>query len=98
MKKFVKKALKKLLHVPPKRHQHAPHEWIHKKYGNTRQYATPIDISLPLDKSDIKYVQRVVGSFLIYRRAVDNIAITALNNLAMKIITLLDYFYTHPNA
>ena len=73
MKTFVEKTLAKLLHTPPKRQQYAPHQWIQKKktYGKTKQFATLPDTSPVLDKADITYIQKVVGSFIYYSRAVD---------------------------
>ena len=63
MNYFLKKTHTKLLHTPPKRPQHAPYQWMLKTYKSTQQFATPPDTSPVLDKADITYVQRVVGSF-----------------------------------
>ena len=69
----------------------------------------PPDTSAVLDSNGIKTVQKVVGSFLNYARAIDNTIITALNKIvakqtnptestARKIKMLLDYLHTYPNA
>ena len=109
MNKFVTKTLRKLLHSPSPRKQHAPHQWQLPVYGQNRQFAPTPDSSPVLDAKGIKHVQRVVGSFLYYARAIDNTIITALNEIASmqahptqktndKIKMLLDYLHTHPNA
>ena len=62
----------------------------------------PNDTLTPLDKKGTKHVQWVVGSFLYYDRAVNNIILTALNKIlaaqappiaitTTKIQMLLDY-------
>ena len=63
MNKFVLKKLTKLLHKPPTRKQHAPHQWQLPAYGQSRQFAPPPDTSDILDAKGIKIVQRVVSSF-----------------------------------
>ena len=62
-----------------------------------------------LDAGGIKYVQRTVGSFLYYARAIDNTLLPTLNEIALsqakptqdtlsKIQMMLDYINTFPNA
>ena len=82
MNNFVMKTLRKLLHSPSTRKQHAPHQWQLPVYGQNRQFAPTPDSSQVLDAKGIKHVQRVVGSFLYYARAIDNTIITALNEIA----------------
>ena len=66
-------------------------------------------MSSPLDAQGIKYVQRTIGSFLYYARAIDNTILPALNEIALaqakptentlhKIQMLLDYMNTFPDA
>ena len=109
MDKFVLKTLKKLQHQPSTKKQYAPHKWSKPTYGHNRQFAPPPDASEILDKKETTHVQRVVGSFLYYARAIDNTIITALNEIASmqakptsktieKIKMLLDYLNTYPNA
>ena len=65
--------------------------------------------SEPLSPSGTKNIQRIVGSFLYYARAVDNAIHTVLNDIAttqasptMKTkdatLMLMDSLYTRPNA
>ena len=82
MKHFVIKTLQRLQHIFPSKPQYAPHSWMVPNYGITRQYAKPPDTSPLLDKSGIKRVQSIVGSFLYYGRAIDNTIFVALNELA----------------
>ena len=109
MKHYVIKALQKLQHTFPKRPQYAPHKWTVPIYGQNRQYAPDPDTSALLPQKDIKRVQRVVGSFLYYARAVDNTILPALNEISAtqskptlltneKINMLLDYLSTYPDA
>ena len=42
----------------------------------------PEDTTAPLDKDEIKFVQKVVGSFLYLARAVDSTILMALNAIA----------------
>ena len=71
--------------------------------------ATPEDTADILSKPGIKFVQRSVGSFLYYARAVDNTILPALNEIALyqakpsnktlqKLRMLFDYLNTYPNA
>ena len=73
------------------------------------QLATPEDTSPLLSADNIKYIQKCVGSFLYYARAVDNTILPALNEIALqqahptkntiqKIQMLFDYLNTYPNA
>jgi len=109
MPKYVSNTLRKLNYTPLKKNQSAPHKWSIPAYGSNRQYATPNDNAPILDKPGIKYVQRVVGSFLYYGRAVDNTILTAINEVSAmqahptkntldKTQMLLDYLATYPNA
>ena len=67
---------------------------------------TTLDI---LSDEEATHIQRIVGSFLYYARAVDNTILTAVNEIAAtqaaptkktKDATnlLMDYLYTHPSA
>ena len=70
---------------------------------------TTIDDSPTLSPLETRHIQRVVGSFLYYARAVDNTIHPALNEIgstqakptqATKDSTnmLMEYIYTHPNV
>ena len=67
------------------------------------------DTTDPLPLHETKTIQRIVGSFLYYGRAVDNTLHTALNDIATSqasptrktkdaTLMLMDYLHTHPNA
>ena len=106
---YVIMALQKLQHIFPARPQLAPHEWTEPVYGQKRQFAKLHDTSPLLNKKGIKRVQRVVGIFLYYGRAIDNTILPTLNEISAsqaaptentngKITMLLDYLATYPNA
>ena len=91
----------------PKRKQHAPHRWNQPVFGRKRQMAN-IDESPKLDADGTKFIQRGVGSFLYYGRAIDNPMLVALNdigsqqsapteNTRKEMEWLLDYAATYPN-
>ena len=67
------------------------------------------DTSDILSDEEATHIQRIVGSFLYYARAVDNTILTAVNEIAATqaaptkktkdaTIMLIDYLYTHPSA
>ena len=74
-----------------------------------RQFSSPKDDTLHLDKHGIKLVQQIVGIFLVNLRAIDNTILTALNEIVAhqavpteltneNITMLLDYLSTYPDA
>ena len=106
---YVKKTLNKLNYQCSTKRQLAPHKWQIPIYGKNRQMATPEDMTIPLDSNGIKYVQKAVGSFLYYARAIDNTILPTLNEIALyqakptqhtlqKIQMLFDYLNTYPDA
>jgi hypothetical protein len=105
---YVEKALQRFTHPAPNRPQHAPHPWIPPNYGAAVQLAEPEDSSTPLDKSGIKRLQEVIGTFLFFGRAVDSTMLAGLSTLAAAqtkgtektmdaTCQLLDYAATHPD-
>ena len=109
MPEYVKKALTKLGHTPPTTPQNAPHRWVPITYGKKIQNAQIDDTTPLLPELEIRHIQRVVGSFLYYARAVDNTIHPALNSLGSKQAAptqqtqndanmLMDYLFTHPDA
>ena len=109
MPDYVKKALIKLRHTPSSTPQHAPHRWVPITYGNKIQNAPVEDSSAVLSETDTRHIQRIVGSFLYYARAIDNTIHPALNSLGSTQAKptevtrndtnmLMDYLHTHPNA
>ena len=106
---YVTKALQKFLHEPPKRNQHAPHQWITKKYGQQVQFAIPPSNLPVLDRAGTKKIQAITGTFLYYGRAVDPCILPACNEIGSqqavptsKTVTaanmLMDYLHTYPSA
>ena len=109
MKDYVKKALAKFQHSLPSKPQYAPHKWTVPIYGQNKQFGLDPDTSPVLPSKDITEVQKVVGTFLYYARAVDNTILPALNEIATnqakptkntvdKLNMLKDYLSTYPNA
>ena len=91
------------------RPQHLPHAWTKPIYRAKIQYAEPADDSPPLNATDIKCIQEILGTLLFYARAMDNTMLTAISAIATQqskgtkqtmqaIIQLLNYCATHPNA
>ncbi len=106
---YIDTFLKEINHPLPRKEQHAPHPYIPVQYGVTTQYAEGPDNSEPLPKSDAIQPAKIIGKLLYYARAVDstlNVALSALaaeqNKPTMrtkkKLLQLLDYCATHPNA
>ena len=109
MPEYVQKALDKLQHTPSTTPQHAPHRWVPITYGNKIQNAPVEDSSPCLSELETRHIQRIVGSFLYYARAIDNTIHPALNCLGSNQAKpteatrndanmLMDYLHTHPNA
>ena len=109
MPQYVQNTLRKLNYKTTIKRQLAPHKWQIPAYGKKRQMATPEDTTTALDNKQIKYVQKAVGCFLYYARAVDNTILPTLNEIALqqarptqttlqKIQMLFDYLNTYPNA
>jgi len=109
MKKYTLKNLRKYDHEKPRKPQDCPYLPYPKKYGAAAQEVTPEDTSPPLDQEGKTFVQKVVGSFLYLARAVDSTILMALNAIANeqanptemmreRVLQLLDYLATHPDA
>jgi hypothetical protein len=106
---YVKDALHIFQHPRPKKPQHAPSPWTQPIYGKHTQMSKAHDTSAPLNKGRVKILQKVVGKFLFYARAVDNTMLHTLNCLASQqtkgnqtmwhdMQHFLDYAATNPNA
>jgi hypothetical protein len=109
MGNYVRKNLLKYNHEKPRKKQDCPYEPYPKKYGTAAQDVEPPDTSAPLNATDAKWIQRVVGSFLYYARAIDATILMALNAIANeqkhptqrtkeRVLQFLDYMATHPDA
>ena len=108
MPDYVIDALLKLKHPFPSKPQHSPHPWIIKTYGKKSHLTAP-DTSAYLHPKHTQHIQRIVGTFLYYARAVDPTIHPALNELAItqakptqrtqsSANMLMDYLATHPSA
>ena len=81
MPNYVTKALHKFQYFAPKRAQYAPHQWTRPKCRATKQLATPLDTSLPIPEERKRSIQKIIGTFLYYARAVDCTMLPSLNTL-----------------
>ena len=81
MKGYVKQALEELKHIFTGKHHYAPSKLDRPDYGAKIQFAK-IDTATPLSLVQIKHIERVVGKFLYYARAIDNTMLHALNEIA----------------
>ena len=109
MPKYVVNALHKLQQATPYCPEHSPHEWTIPAYGQEQQYVKPDDNSPLLDKTNIRQIQQIVGTFLDHSCALDStirVAIRSISseqskatkNTAKKVTRLLNYFTRHPDA
>jgi len=80
MNGYVERALQEFTHTPPKQHHYGPSKIIRPNYGAKVQYVKD-DTTRPLDKTKINYLQRIVGKFFYYARAIDNTMLHALNDI-----------------
>ena len=81
MKGYAKQALEELGHAMPTRLAAAPSKMPRPQYGAKVQYVE-VDDTEALPDSKIKYLQRVLGKFLYYARAIGNTMLHALNDIA----------------
>ena len=105
---YIKKQLLKYHHIM-RRIQHCPYAPEPKTYGAKAQSPLPQKTSRILTDTEIKQVQKIVGSILYYARAVDMTVLMALSSIASeqtkgterileKAYHVLDYLASHPNA
>ena len=109
MKGYVKQALTKLEHLmETTRHQAAALKMTRPDYGAKVQYVYD-DNGEPLAENKIRHIQRVIGKFLYYGRAIDITMQHAINNIRIttaKATTttektvkhFLDYAHCNPDA
>ncbi len=90
----------------PKKPQNCPYNPAPKQYGAAAQTPLPTDISPKLSDTEIKEIQRIIGSILYYVWAVNITILMALSSIASeqtrgmtnkmaKAKQLLDYLMTH---
>jgi hypothetical protein len=105
----IKAALQKNRHRTPTRPENAPHTWNPPIYGAKTQYIEAQKDSPPLPQKNFIRTQQLEGTLLYYARAVDQTLILPVNVLASeqtqattvtsdKVINLLNYCATHPEA
>ena len=109
MPNYIRDALTRFGHTPPRTLQHSPHAWKSPAYGQRIQQATIKSSSPTLNEKQTKVIQAIVGTLLYYARGVDPTMLPALNEISTeqaaptldterKVKLLMDYAYTHPNA
>ena len=84
MQNYATNALHKFQHPTPKRTQYAPYQWTRPNYGATKQLTTPLDNSTLIREERKRRIQKNIGTFLYYARAVDFTMLPALNTLAQQ--------------
>jgi hypothetical protein len=106
---YVQKALQQFQPTPPMKPEHAPSQHIEPQYRARVQYTEPIDDTERLNKVETTQLQKIIGTFLYYARAIDNTMLVALGSLAAvqangtqqtasACTKLLNYATTHPDA
>jgi hypothetical protein len=106
---YIERALLRFQHKSPAKPEDSPHFAERPIYGAAVQLTAAPDTSPPLSPGDTKRVQEILGTLLYYARAVDNTMLPAINSLASeqsqgtkntmrKIVQLLNYCATHPDA
>jgi hypothetical protein len=106
---YVAAALHKFQHAPPRQPCHAPSSYNKPQYGVKIQLKDPIDTTPSLTEPQTKRLHQVVGTFLLYARAVDSTMLLSLNTLAaaqkngtqatvQALVHFLNYCATHPDA
>ena len=84
MSDYITAALKSFQHSPPSKAQHAPHLWIKPVYGQKVQLTEDEDDSDLINPKDVNIIQKVIGKFYYYARAIDHTMLVALGELATK--------------
>ena len=107
---YINNMLKEMNHPPPRRPQHAPHHAMPIHFGRAEAHlAEEPDTEAPLAPTDAIQPAQIIGKLLYYARAVDSTLSVALSALAAeqnkptqrtkkKLLQLLDYCATHPDA
>lgn len=78
---YIAKALQRFNVAPPTKPEHAPHRHTEPQHGAAIQYTELDDDTVPLNPSDTKNLQEIIGTFFYYVRAVDNTMLTAFSTL-----------------
>ena len=76
--------LHKYQHPPPKRAQNSPHSWNRPTYRATQQLTKAPDTTDPLELSEVKLIQKIMGTLLYYARAVDATMLVSLGTITSQ--------------
>jgi hypothetical protein len=106
---YIAEALHHFQHTESNRHTDAPSAWTNPDYGVRVQLTKPEDNTAPMSADQIKRLQRVVGKFLYFSRAVDPTMQHTLSILATQqttgtqqtmtaLLHFLNYCASHPDA
>jgi hypothetical protein len=106
---YIKAALHKYQHPAPTHPEYAPHQWNPPVYSAKTQYVEDKRDSPALSPKYVTHLQQLGGTLLYYACAVDSTLIMLVNVMASeqtratastvdKIIKLLNYCTTHPEA
>jgi hypothetical protein len=109
MPNYVADALHHFQNVAPKQSTHAPSKWAPPQYGTKVQLTSPANESPKHTAQETKILQRVIGKFLYYARAVDPTMLHILSNLAasqthgtqattIQMVHFLNYCATYPDV
>ena len=82
MLNYVQKKLVEYGHKKPKRAQHCPYAPPPVRYKRDSNLTIPEEKSPPATEEEKKYIQRILGSFLYYARAIDLTSLHALSEIA----------------
>ena len=81
---YIGDALIEFKNPRPKKKQDSPYPWSPSKYGAKQQYAKQDPNEPILEKEEIKYIQRVVGKFNFFARAINGTMQPALSAIASE--------------
>jgi hypothetical protein len=106
---YIKAAIHKYQNPAPESPEHAPHTWNPPIYGAKTQFVDDKATSPTLSDKDVNKLQQLAGALLYYATVVDPTLIMPINVLASeqsnatevtadKVIKLLNYCNTHPEA
>jgi len=84
MPDYVKKVLTRFQHTLPTKLEFAPYQHVIPNYGAKVQYSAEQDRAQLIDPKGINTIQSIVGTFLYYGIAIDNIILPALSNIAAE--------------
>ena len=84
MLNYISSMLHKYQHPTPTRAQHSPRMWNIPTYVATQQLTKAPDTTAPLELSEVKRIQKIVGTLLYYAQAVDATMLVALGKISAQ--------------